>query len=67
MAMRRFVEALDKPPKIRHRSLDRILGTNKSRTYVSNHSVYSRESDIKNLIRHRRTKSRRGMCYEKNR
>ena len=54
MVMRRFVEALNKTPRIRYRSLDRIPGTNKSRTYVSNHSVYSRESDIKNLIRHRR-------------
>ncbi len=49
MSMRRFVEAIGRPPKIVHNSPDRIPGSNNSRTYTANSSVYSKQSDLKNI------------------
>lgn len=49
MSMRRFVEAIGRPAKIVHSCPDRIPGTNKVRTYTANSSVYSKQSDLKNL------------------
>lgn len=50
MAMKRFVEALKKPPRIEYEGADRIPGTDKVRTYCANSSLYSKESDLKTII-----------------
>ena len=54
MAMRFFVDGMNNTPCIVHRGKDRIEGTKKCRTYTSNHSIYSKESNIETLIKHRR-------------
>lgn len=50
--MKRFVDAASRksPPFTRHLS-DRIPGTDKIRTYVSNPLVYSRESDLDKITK----------------
>ena len=54
MAWERFVKAAsDGRRDIKYRRIcrDRIPGTNKIRTYVSNHEVYSPESDLSKITR----------------
>lgn len=53
MAKDRFVEALKGPSKIEYRGADRIPGTDKVRTFFSNGSLYSKESDMKTVISNR--------------
>ena len=53
MAMRRFVEAAGKETGTEYRGADRIPGTNKVRTYVTGAWLYSKESDLKKIIRKR--------------
>lgn len=48
--MRCFVEALKKHPRIKYEGTDVFPGTDKVRTYVSNDSLYSKESDLENII-----------------
>lgn len=50
MATDRFMEALKKTPRIEYEGVDRIPGTDKVRTYFSNGSLYSKESDIKTIL-----------------
>lgn len=50
MKTNRFIEALGKPARIEYRGADRIPDTDKVRTYCSNASLYSRESDLENIV-----------------
>lgn len=50
MAIRRFVKAAGNKTGAEYRGLDRIPGTNKVRTYVTGAWLYSKESDLENII-----------------
>lgn len=51
MSMNRFVEAIGKPLRIKLRwREENIPGTNKIRTFTANPRVYSKESDLENII-----------------
>lgn len=51
MAMNRFVEAIGKPLRIKLPwREDNIPGTDKIRTFTANPRVYSKESDLENII-----------------
>lgn len=54
MAIRRFVEAAGQKTGAAYRGADRIPGTDKVRTYVTGAWLYSKESDLKKIIRKRR-------------
>ena len=51
MAISRFVEAVSKSVATKHEEVDRIPGTSKIRTYCADASLYSHESDLKNITR----------------
>lgn len=53
MVMKRIIEALSDAPKIKYEGADRIPGTDKVRTYCSNASLYSKESDLENMLSNR--------------
>ncbi len=58
--MRQFGEdKIEKREYTRHDEPDRIPGTSKIRTYVSNSSLYSKESTIDKLMQ------RAGLCRDK--
>ena len=54
MATDRFLEALKKPSRIKYEGADLVPGTDKVRTYFSNGSLYSKESDIKTILSNER-------------
>lgn len=51
MAMKRFVEAAGRKCEYGYVGADRIPGTNKIITYTANPRLYSKESDLKKIMK----------------
>lgn len=58
MIIKRLVEALEKSSDIKYEGADRLPGTDVVRTYVTGAWLYSRESDMEQMLGNRHSNSK---------